>query len=182
VSRELIEGALATLKRVELSEIDTLHQQFQDSGLYLDAGFYDPPGQETLENFLEGDELQLWHLTSEEGAESVGYMGIVTFSGPTYVFVHFFDVKRVDLDLAQDAMLLIVKDFFKTTDEQELWTYVDKPISDEIHDRLIEGGFDFLDCDIPGIDRAKVGSYIMERHTFDAYYGEEAEDEELDDY
>lgn len=175
---EVLEGALVTLKRLGVDDIDVLFEQFQTERLHQEAGLYNPPKKQSLIDVLEEDDLAIWQMIPEESTEPVGYAGIVTYSGPIYLFMYHFDESNVDLDLAQDAMTILTTEFFRQTKEEQLWTYQLKPVPDEILDRLLEGGFDHWDDQVPAIDYDKVACFIMERHTFDAYYGDEAEEDD----
>ncbi|MFC1611452.1 hypothetical protein ACFL6C_10865 [Myxococcota bacterium] len=177
---ETLEGALVTLKPVGISGLGRLCKDFQNEDLHTDAGLYNPPTEQSLREDLVDEELFICDMIPEESDKSVGYAAVIAYSGPPFVLVYFFAKDRMDLDLAQEAVLLLTHAFFQNTSEEQLWTYQVKPIDDEIHDRLIEGGFDFWDQDVPGIEHDKVACYLMERHTYDAYYGDESEEEDVD--
>jgi hypothetical protein len=174
-------GALLSLVPVGVGEVDRLARDFQVESLYSDAGLHKPPTAQSLREDLEDRELFICDMVPEERDESVGYAGIVGYSGPPYVFVHYREGYPLDLDMAQEAFLLLAHAFFQHTNEERLWTYYSKPVPDAIHDALIEGGFDAWETTVPGIDNANTACYILERNTYDAYYGDE-DQEAFEDY
>lgn len=175
-----LSGDLASLKRVSRTDWDEVHQKFQEESLYDSAGLRSPPKKEPLFEDLDEDELIVFKLTSESTTGLRGYGVFVNYDGPPYIFVHFFD-GEVDVELAADAMLLMVHAFFKHSEEPRLYTFLPKPVNDDIHDRLLEGGFDFIE-DYPVIDNDVEAAYCIERFTYEAYYEDEEDDEveELD--
>jgi hypothetical protein len=171
-------GALLSLVPVGVDEVDRLARDFQVEGLHSDAGLHKPPTAQSLREDLEDRELFICDMIPEESDDSVGYAGIVGYSGPPYLFVHYREGLSPDLDMAQEAFLLLAQAFFQHTNEERLWTYQPKPVPDAIHDALIEGGFDAWETTVPGIDNANTACYILERHTYDAYYNDEADEDE----
>ena len=180
-----LEGESILLERVGPDEIDELYEHFQNPRLYLEAGLHKAPKKSVMLDDLEERELGIWRIRPEGEEESPGYVGIIGYSGPPFVFVYFFDPSNKDLDLAQEAMALVVRAFFENIKEQDqLWAYQEKPVDEEVHSRMIEGGFDHVEDDVPGIDGSKIACYVMERHTYQAYYGDgdDEEGEVLEDY
>jgi hypothetical protein len=178
VVAEQLEGAYATLERLHAQDAKELHARLQEEPFFITAGFRKPPELEWVRELLDEDDLFVWRMIPEGGDDPIGFAGIVAFSGPPYVFVYFFPGHE-DTETAHEAMLNLVHAFFRHSDEMELWTYVTKPVDDEIHDLLIEGGFDPWTETLPGIDTNVDAAYVMERHTYDAYWGEGSDDREI---
>ena len=171
---EIVEGALATLKRLDEKRIAEIHKRFQEPRMYYTAGLRKPPQLKSLREDLIDEMLWVWEIFPEGKDKATGYAGIVTYSGPPFVFVYFFDGKD-DLEMARDVLVQLAQGFFKESDEEQLWFYLMRPIKPEIHDMLVEGGFDPYEDDVlPGIDLKKEAAYRMERHTWAAYYGAES--------
>jgi hypothetical protein len=176
-----LEGEFATLKRVKEPGFDAVFERFQDDRYYGTCGLKKPPTRRDLLNDMFDDEtLVVWELFPEGGDTAVGYLFYVAFDGPPYIEVVFFD-GALDLTLARDAMALAVQAFFTHTEEAQLHTFVPQPVSEEVHELLTEGGFDLVE-EHPTVDLKKEAAYVMERHTYEAYYGEQEEEEteELD--
>jgi hypothetical protein len=184
VDPERLEGESVTLELIGVDRIQELHKYFQDKRVYQDAGLAKPPKLKSLQEDVEGADLGVWEVIPEGESAPVALIGLVGYAGPPFIFVTYLDPKHPDLDLAQEAMVLVIKYFFENEKPDELWCYQVKPVSEEIHSRLIEGGFDLWEDDIPSIDSNQLAAYIMERHTFDAYYGEQDDEEKevLQDY
>lgn len=179
---ETLEGALATLKRLDEKRINELHQRFQEPRLYMMAGLRNPPQLKDLRSDLIEEDLWVWDVFPEGKDKPIGYAGIVGYSGPPYVFVFFFDGK-VDREMARDVVIQLAHGFFRETEEDALWFYHARPVDPQVQEMLIEGGFDpYEDEVLPGVDLTKEAAFRMERHTYVAYYGEESgEDYESDD-
>ncbi len=101
----------------------------------------------------------------------VGYALYVAFNGPPFVNVYRFD-EKIDIELSRDCVLQMVHYFFRKTQEEGLYFYQPKPVNEEIHELLVEGGFDPFE-DNPTLDPDET-CYVLWRHTYVAYYGEEA--------
>lgn len=170
-----VEGELVALQRVKRKEWDEVHEHFQDPDLHLAAGLKGPPEKPPLFEDLDEDELFVYHVTTHDEGERVAYAILVHYDGPPYILVHFFS-KQVDVDIAGDAMLLMVMGFFQNTEEPQLYTFVPRPVPEAIHDKLLEGGFDPID-DYPVIDNTEEACYCLERFTYEAYYQDEEDDE-----
>jgi hypothetical protein len=179
---EIVQGALATLKRLDEKRINEIHKRLQEPRLYYMAGLRKPPQLKDVRSDLIDETLWLWEIFPEGAEKAIGYTGIVGYSGPPFVFVYFFEDK-IDLELSRDIIVQLVQGFFRETEEEQLWFYQYRPVRPEIHDMLVEGGFDpYEDEILPGIDLKKEAAYRIERHTYTAYYGEESgETYETDD-
>jgi hypothetical protein len=178
---ETVEGALATLKRLDDKRLNDLHKRFQEPRLYFMAGLRKPPQLADLRSDLIDETLWLWEIFPEGKEKPVGFAGIVIYSGPPYVFV-YFDDNKIDLEVARDAIVQLAQGFFKETEEDSLWFYQSRPVDPKVNDMLVEGGFDPYEDELPGTDHTKEAAFRMERHTWTAYYGEESgENYEPDD-
>ncbi len=173
MSGERFEGALTTLVRVGPERVKDVHQRFADARFYTAAGRHKQPAIDELKEDLS-DGLYLFEVCHEGDDQAIGYAGIVTYSGPPYVFFELFEAK-VDVDMAQDAILQLVHAFFRQSEEEELWVYLPRPVNEDVVERLSEGGFDAWDDELPGVDTKKVAPYMLARHTYVAYYGDEVE-------
>ena len=107
--------------------------------------------------------------------EAVGLASLVAFWGNFYVLIHFFDPAKHDWELSREAILNVVHEYFREADWERIWFYVDKPHDDEIIDLLAELGFDHFpeDRHLPYFDFEKRSAFLIWRHTYDAYYGED---------
>lgn len=175
---ERLEGTYATLERLHAQDAKELHAKLQEEAFFVTAGFRQPPGLESVRELFDDGELFVWRMVEDGGEDLIGYAGIVVFSGPPYVFVHFV-AGHENVETAHEAMLQLVHTFFRNSEETELWTYIAKPVDDEIHGLLLEGGFDPWTDTLPGIDTDVDAAYVMERHTYDAYWGEGSDDPEI---
>jgi hypothetical protein len=184
---EIVEGALATLKRLDEKRINDIHKSFQEPRLYYTVGLRKAPQLKDVRSDLIDEMLWIWEIFPEGKEKAVGYAGIVTYSGPPFVFIYFFDGKD-DLELARDVLVQLAQGFFKESEEEQLWFYLMRPVKPEIQEMLVEGGFDpYEDETLPGVDLKKEAAFRMERHTWAAYYNEasggnyEAGEEDDDD-
>jgi hypothetical protein len=172
-----MEGDLITLERVGEADIDTLFQRFQEPNIYMLTGLKKPPTRANFEEDVITDQtLIVWEMIPEGTRKSVGYSMFVTYDGPPYV-AFFFEDGKLDIEIAGDAMQLLVHAFFKYQEEPQLFTFVLQPVPEEVHARLTEAGFDLME-DHPTVDPKKEATYVIERHTYNAYYGEEEDEEE----
>lgn len=175
---EKLEGAYEMLERLTSNDIKELHGQLQSESMFRACGFHEAPKENTLKDIILDEDLFIWRVIPEGADDPVAYAGIVTFSGPPFVFCEFISGELL-LDMVQDVILLLVHVYFKNSDEQELWAYVPHPVPEEIHDYLVEGGFDPFTDELPGVDLTKDAAFLMERHTYEAYWGEGSELPEL---
>lgn len=169
-----LSGELLSLVPPARTRWSDLYQRFQDRELYNLIGLKRAPEQQWFFNRLEQEKLVIFDMIPHEGRKSLGYAFVVYFDGSPYTalcFFNDFDNLR-DLDLAADAVLQILIDFFRRSDEPRLYFFLDRPVPVDIHDRLLEGGFDFHD-DYPAIDNDVEACYGIERFTYEAYYRSE---------
>ena len=170
-----LEGDLVSLERVD--DFEELFKRFQEPVLYEMTGLKRPPKRKDFEeDVVEDETLVVWNIIPDGENKSIGYAMYVAYDGPPYFQFHIFN-GPLDIDIAADATVLIVHAFFKTTRQPRLHTFVPQPVDEEVHARLIEGGFDLID-EHPTVDVTKEGIYVMERHTYEAYYGDEDDESE----
>lgn len=176
MEHSVIPGELVTLRRVDEDSAALLHEHLSIRAFYKEIGRRHIPSLVELRDDLFDDlTLYVWqvHLTEEE--RMVGYAGFVAYSGPTYLF-YFSLAPDVDYEVAQDCYQKLIPLFFRETDDAILYTYVEKPVPEQVDELLLEGGFDLLEG-VPGVDEKETAVYAMERHTFEAYFGEDEEGE-----
>ena len=180
---EELEGAFVTLKRAGPTQ--KLADHFAKNGDMRDIiGHVESvPDLERLAMLMEDDE-SLWAWEIERNGRQLGYCFFVTYDGPPFVAIYTF--QPVDVEIGKDCLEQLVPIFFANTDEEALYYYLPRPVDDGVHEALIDGGFDPWD-DNPTIDNDAVACYMLERHTFDAYYGDGTDEEfeesgEMDPY
>ncbi len=172
----VIEGELVTLKRVDESTTPLLHEHLQVRKFYREIGRRHIPTVKELNDDLFDDQmLFVWQVYLGEEERHVGYAGFVAYSGPPYIFYFSLELP-VEYEIAQDCFQELVPLFFRDSEEPLLYTYVEKPVSEQLDELLVEGGFDALES-VPAIDNNAIAVYAMERHTYEAYYGDEDDDE-----
>src|SRR5688572_14201526 len=128
-----------------------------------------PPEYEQFEKYMRQQELIVWNIHTTGKTAAVGLAMFVTFNGPPFVCLHL-DSGKPELELAQDVVLQLLHYYFKNTQEEALFFYHGKPVPQDVHDLLVEGGFDVFD-DNPTLDPDEA-CYVLERYTYVAYYGE----------
>jgi hypothetical protein len=179
VSYDLLEGALGTLKRAPLTK--TLVEHFQKAVLFKMCGMRKPPDQASLKKLTDAQDLIVWSVHPDGKPASVGYALFVAFNGPPFVSIYRFD-EKLDIELARDCVMQLIHYFFQHTNEESLFLYQAKPVPADVHEALVEGGFDLFE-DNPTLDPDEV-CYVLERYTYVAYYGEGkgGRDGEFDNY
>jgi len=120
---------------------------------------------------VEEESLRAWEIWRSGKAD--GYAFFVNYDGPPYIAL--WADHPVETHVAKDCFELLLPIFFRNTEEHYLLCFLPKPVHEEIHSVLIDGGFDEWD-DNPTIDNDKVACYMLERHTFEAYYGDGGEE------
>jgi len=178
VEHAIIQGELVTLKRVDEQSVDRLHDNLNIRAFYREIGRRRMPTRaELLDDMFDDERLWVWEVRQADDEDTlVGYAGFVAYSGPTYIFYFSLELP-VDFDIAQDCFMQLVPRFFRTTEDSILYTYVEKPVDERLDEMLVEGGFDPID-DVPAVDPTEIAVYAMERHTYEAYYGDEESEED----
>jgi len=184
VSEELpykeLEGAFVTLMFREPSA--ELAEALEGIPVIRDlTGIVELPfNEETLEHLIvEEDSFKVWELIKGADNERMGFVFFVMFDGPPFIALYLYG--GPDLNMAKDCIEQLVPVFFHNVpEESSLFYYEPRPIDEEIHAALIDAGFDHWD-ENPTIDNETVACYVLERHTYDAYYGNEQEFEQGDE-
>lgn len=176
MAAERLEGALTTLEPVTVERVGDLVTRFQDPWFHLSAGMRGPPDEARLRRYFAKGWLYLWDVKLVTGGPAVLLVGVGRYSGPPFLFVTSVKREMPPLDVTHDACELAVRWYFAHSDEPALWIYPSKPVAAELHALLIESGFDLYEYDLPGVDPEKETPYVMERHTYEAYYGSGDED------
>lgn len=176
---EELEGAHVTLKLVGPSDELVGHfKKFPDMRFAIGAERL--PDHKWLTGAIEVEELRVWEI--DQNGKHIGYAFFVLYDGPPFIAFYYFGKPSHAFDIGKDCLELLIPVFFKNLDEEALFYYLPKPVDEEIHAELIDGGFDIWD-ENPTIDNATAACYILERHTYDAYYGDGADEEfEQDDF
>lgn len=160
------------LRLVEPSE--RLVQQFRDSrDLVAMAGMLTPPDLKKLRTLMDDRALVIWDILRQGDTRPLGYMLFVSYDGPPYPALHFFS-GQLDLDIAKDCFEAMLPTFFHNTREDALFFYLARPVNPAIHELLVDHGFDMFD-DNPTIDSDQEACYVLERYTYEAYYGGEGD-------
>ena len=161
------------------SDFDEVAQLFSDPEIYSGIDMKSAPSKERLHQLVyERFRLLLWRVFSFDGekrGKQIGFIGWHGNAGPPCV-VYFPTTDEVDLNVFQDAALLVVNAFFTMTEGEKLHIYLSHPIPEELHDRAVEAGFDLWQ-EFPGVDPEIESTYIMERGTFNAYYLEDHDED-----
>ena len=168
---EELEGAHIRLKRIEANEAFA-KELARDQQLRYTIGILErTPNLQELSVMMGDQELVVWSIKRAIDQQHRGYACFVCYDGPPYIALH---LKETDEAAAWGPELveLLLPVFFGNTNESALFIYPPKPVPESIHAALMEGGFDLWE-DNPTMNSALVSCYFIERHTFDAYYGED---------
>ena len=171
---EHLEGAQINLERIEADEAfaQTLAAdvEFRQTLGILER----TPTLEELKTMMADFELVVWRIKRKVDQQHRGYVGFVSYDGPPYIAFHSNFPEEAEL-WGQEVIGLLLPVFFGNTYESALFIYPPKPLSETLHALLIEGGFDHWD-DNPTMNRDLVTCYFIERHTYEAYYGESGDE------
>ncbi len=183
MSLDEIEGGQATLTRVRASP--KLVEEFKKRpNLRKVCGIQKDQDLAFFKYLMADDELLLliWDITPSSVGKSIGYACFVGYDGPPFITFYYFD-EEPHLDVSRELLEAMIQVFFnEAPDEPSLYFYLPRPVDDDIHAHLIEGGFDVFD-DNPTLDNDEVACYVLERYTYDAYYGEGGKAQgEFEDY
>lgn len=176
MDEEVIEGALATLKRAKPTPemLEGLKSRLPALTSPLDLEF--------LNHLCARGALEVWEIYPQGSPDVVGYGVFVGYDGPPYMNIFFFCevVGEVpDKALCLDCFMQLMHVFFRSTEESALFLYDEKPVDEDYHNFFLESGFDIFD-DNPTIDNDLEACYVLERYTYDAYYGVSADDDTPD--
>lgn len=178
---EVMNGSTSRLQRINTNEVDTLVNLFQAPDVYTSAHLEEAPDREKLERLLqENYSLLMWRAFPTDGQNPTGpeiaFIGWVSYAGPPFLFV-IPTTDTLDLEVLRDGIEQLLRAYFECTGEDEIYFYADVPVPEDIHATLVENGFDLWQ-EVAGVDPEKEATYIMERATYNAYFGDDAE---LDD-
>ena len=180
-----LQGALVSLKLVTTTNLAKLHSRMQEPASYREAECAKPPDMERLKKRLFHDKsFVAWEMWPTTGGGCVGYVGLVMYAGPPFIYVDFFG--KLDIDLARDSMLAVLPAFFHNTEEERLCVHVIAELADQVHGAIVEAGFDPIE--LTGFDATKCKSYALARDTYQIYYenaggehGDEGAEDEVGD-
>ena len=177
---QTITSPCAHLELFTAQNLDEMVELFSSPDFYQGNDMKEAPDKERLDKLMhERLRLLLWRVFSCEDelrGEQVGFIGWNGNAGPAYI-TFFPTSAQFDTDVFRDAALSIVHAFFSMSDGDTLHIYLSHPIPEEIHDMVVEAGFDLWQ-EYPGVNSEEESTYIMERSTFQAYYLEDDDDEE----
>tara|TARA_Y100001934_G_C12220559_1_gene710536 strand:- start:127 stop:717 length:591 start_codon:yes stop_codon:yes gene_type:complete len=166
------------------ADLDEITQLFSNPEFYSGIDMQSAPSKERLHQLLyERARLLLWRVFPFDGEKRDKQIGLVGWNGnagPPCV-VYFPSTDEVDLNVFHNAILLVVNAFFTMTEGEKLHIYLSHPIAEELHDRVVEAGFDLWQ-EYPGVDPEIESTYIMERQTFTAYYLEDHDEQNDEPY
>ena len=176
---ERLEGEIVHLDLIDTSRIDELVKIFKDKTMYEEAGYSKPLSKDRILEAIDDDgQLLIWEVFLTESETHLGYAVYVAYDGPPYVFLRFLSEEYEDEDIARDALVELVKGFFENTEESELYFFLDRALCEEYEGPLMDCGFD-VDDSLPTIDHEEEAAFVLLRTTYEAYYGEESEVEEV---
>lgn len=169
----------ATLEPIKQAQASELARAFGAQGAY--AGMLgDDISAERLRARLDPRRkyrIYAWRVKRRTAAAGASeYLGIIADSGPPSVFVAAVEMPS-DLEALEEIVPKLAQWFFENFAlETSLFLFVRQTRADDLEGLLMDLGFDRLepeqvDADF-GDDEAP---FAMRRHTYDAYYGAEAE-------
>ena len=174
-----LEGELVRLKVIETTRIDELVKIFKNNDMHEEAGYSKPMSKDRLLEAIDDDgQLFIWEIFLSEDSTHTGYAVYVGYDGPPYVFLHFFAGEEIDESIARDALIVVVQAFFQNTEEAELYFFLARELCEAYEGPLMDCGFDVDDL-LPTINHEEEAAFVLLRTTYDAYYGEESELEEV---
>ena len=174
-----LEGELTHLDIIDTTRIDELVKIFQKKDLYQEAGYSKPLSKERILEAIDDDgELFIWEIFLSEDQSHLGYGVYVAYDGPPYVFLHFFSQDTDEESIARDALVVFVRAFFEYTEQVELYFFLDRELCEAYEGPLMDCGFD-VDDTLPTINHDEEAAFVLLRTTYEAYYGEDSELEEV---
>jgi hypothetical protein len=166
-----LEGAYVTLINVGPTEKLASHFAEYAKMCELVGHVESAPDTERLAVLMEDDEtLFVWEIRTAE--DHIGYAFFVSYDGPP--FIALFPFGDLSHEAGHDCLMQLAPVFFANTDGDGLFFYLQHPVDPEAHELLIDGGFDVWE-ENPTLDNDAIACYVLERYTYDAYYGEEAD-------
>ncbi|MDP7038923.1 MAG: hypothetical protein QGI45_07185 [Myxococcota bacterium] len=174
-----LEGELTHLEIIDTTRIDELVKIFQQKDLHEEAGYSKPLSKERILEAVDDDnQLFIWEIFLSEDRSHLGYAVYVAYDGPPYVFLHFFTDDETQESLARDTLVVVIRGFFEYTTEEELYFFIDREMCEKFEGPLMDCGFD-VDDTLPTINHDEEAAFVLLRTTYDVYYGEDSELEEV---
>ena len=174
-----LEGELTHLEIIEPTRIDELVKIFTQKDMYEEAGYSKPLSKERiLEAIDDDDQLFVWEIFLSEDQSHLGYAVYVAYDGPPYVFLHFFAENGDEESIARDALIVFSHAFFEYTEQAELYFFLERDLCEAYEGPLMDCGFD-VDDTLPTINHDEEAAFVLLRTTYEAYYGEDSELEEV---
>lgn len=178
-----LRGALMTLRPMVEARVKTLHADLQAPDRWPEVFVNKAPDFATLGERLVTRSIRFWEIVPEGCSAPVGYAGYRVKCGCPYLFF-IFTTRKYDVDLVQDAIPLLVRHFFTFTyprlpdfrQGDPLMVYLDRGVVDDMHDYLVESGFDPQE-QWPFIDNVKKVAYSLSPETYEAYQSDAGEPE-----
>ena len=164
-------GRQVRLKLVGPSGVAQLHERFEKPAVWEAAGCDEEPSLERLKKKLfEYRSLVVWELHPAGAKRQAGYIGIVSYSGPPYVWVDVFEGPP-PIEAIREATTLLVPAFFHAGGADRLFVHLPREHEDVGREPLLEAGFTPAD-EVPFQDPAAVASFVIDRNAFEVYYEE----------
>ncbi|MBN1961143.1 MAG: hypothetical protein JW841_09365 [Deltaproteobacteria bacterium] len=187
-----IKGALVTLRPITKDNIEKAHEKFQQPDFWNAIQWPSPPPLDRFSyRILKTKEICMWEMVPEFTRKVAGYVGYRAQAGVPFLFILFFD--KFEVSIASEALSPVIHHYFNETWVQytdfhrdfPLGIYLDRKIAKQMHQFLIENGFEPLSF-VSELDNEKMIGYELRPQTYEAYYGEDdftdddfSEDEEL---
>jgi hypothetical protein len=173
-----LQGALVDLTLLREKDAAKLHERLQEPRIWDGAGCTEAPDLAWVTRRLKERMLIAWEMRSSVHRKALGYFAIVRYCGTPFICLDFFG--QPDLDVAIDCIHTTIGPFFTNTDESRLFMNVPVEHAAEAQRPLVDLGFDSAG-ELPGHDPKKQRSYVLERATYEIYYGEEADGGEIEE-
>lgn len=164
-----LDGALVRLRLVREADVPRLHARLQRPEVWPDAGCDEAPTRERMNARLSTwRTFVAWELHGAAGGGAIGYVGLVSYSGPPFVWLDVF-AGEPPLDVLQEALSLVVPAFFGDTQESSLYVHVDRAAEELAQPMLLDAGFTPVDA-VPFQDARAKASFVIDRDGYEAYY------------
>jgi len=177
--RDDLHGALCTLRALGPDDLGALEKLCQAADVRRALHLQTPPTLDNLrELVLTKNKLNLWKIVPQGQAKPVGLAGYRVKCGYPFVFVRF-DAGRIDIDLTQDFVLVLMHDYFKAVRVRLSEVFLSDPFmvvlpaatAEEMHGFFVDNGFDPM-TDHWAVDNKEELAYAILPETYQAYYGE----------
>lgn len=173
---EIVTGTHCTLHRAHFDE--ALEAHFKDPRLQGACGISgDRARGDGLAELLDearDNSLFLYRVQHPPGIDT-GYSGIVLYDGPPYFIFYTFD-RSCPLEAFEECLIQAIPAFFETSKEPYLWFFPENDVAEALSDVLATHGFELVE-DCPIIDSKRQTAFVLERDTYDVYFGNADEGE-----